>query len=108
MKILFYSSNSNYFDYNTFKIFSYPTCKMDFEKLQNDFPRHEFFVVAELPAMFLIDIENNGTVEKSCTEIFSSELKIKYFPLEAFSTVPLFSKSIKNMAGSSATTKNSC
>ena len=79
MKILFYSSNSNYFDYNTFKIFSYPTCKMDFEKLQNDFPRHEFFVVAELPAMFLIDIENNGTVEKSSNVkyfIFNSEEKI--------------------------------
>ena len=79
MKILFYSSNSNYFDYNTFKIFSYPTCKMDFEKLQNDFPQHEFFVVAELPAMFLIDIENNGTVEKSSNVkyfIFNSEEKI--------------------------------
>ena len=79
MKILFYSSNSNYFDYNTFKIFSYPTCKMDFEKLQNDFPQHEFFVVAELPAMFLIDIENNGTVEKYSNVkyiIFNSEEKI--------------------------------
>ena len=79
MKILFYSSNSNYFDYNTFKIFSYPTCKMDFEKLQNDFPQHEFFVVAELPAMFLIDIENNGTVEKASNVkyfIFNSEEKI--------------------------------
>ena len=79
MKILFYSSNSNYFDYNTFKIFSYPTCKMDFEKLQNDFPQHEFFVVSELPAMFLIDIENNGTVEKFSNVkyfIFNSEEKI--------------------------------
>lgn len=93
MKILFYSSNSNYFDYNTFKIFSYPTCKMDFEKLQNDFPQHEFFVVAELPAMFLIDLENNGTVEKSknvkyfifnpeekiCVEDFSKKI-IEYNP----------------------------
>ena len=79
MKILFYSSNSNYFDYNTFKIFSYPTCKMDFEKLQNDFPQHEFFVVAELPSMFLIDLENNGTVEKASNVkyfIFNSEEKI--------------------------------
>lgn len=79
MKILFYSSNSNYFDYNTFKIYSYPTCKMDFKKLQNDFPQHEFFVVAELPAMFLIDLENNGTVEKSKNVkyfIYNSEEKI--------------------------------
>ena len=79
MKILFYSSNSNYFDFNTFKIFSYPTSKMDFEKLQNDFPQHEFFVVAELPAMFLIDLENNGTVEKASNVkyfIFNSEEKI--------------------------------
>ncbi len=79
MKILFYSSNSNYFDFNTFKIFSYPTCKMDFEKLQNDFPQHEFFVVAELPAMFLIDLQNDGTVEKSSNVkyfIFNSEEKI--------------------------------
>ena len=79
MKILFYSSNSNYFDYNTFKIFSYPTSKMDFEKLQNDFPQHEFFVVAELPAIFLIDLENNGTVEKASNGkyfIFNSEEKI--------------------------------
>ena len=79
MKFLFYSSNSNYFDYNTFKIYSYPTCKMDFEKLQNDFPQHEFFVVAELPAMFLIDLENNGTVEKSKNVkyfIYNSEEKI--------------------------------
>ena len=79
MKFLLYSSNSNYFDYNTFKIYSYPTCKMDFEKLQNAFPQHEFFVVAELPAMFLIDLENNGTVEKSKNVkyfIYNSEEKI--------------------------------
>lgn len=79
MKFLLYSSNSNYFDYNTFKIYSYPTCKMDFEKLQNDFPQHEFFVVVELPAMFLIDLENNGTVEKSKNVkyfIYNSEEKI--------------------------------
>jgi D-alanine-D-alanine ligase-like ATP-grasp enzyme len=52
---------------------------MDFEKLQNDFPQHEFFVVAELPAMFLIDLENNGTVEKSKNVkyfIYNSEEKI--------------------------------
>lgn len=65
MKILFYSTNSNYFDCNTFKIFSYPSCKSEFEKLVLDFPQHEFFVVTQFPGMFLIDYFEDGKFLKS-------------------------------------------
>ena len=60
MKIIFYSTNSNHFDCNTFKISSYPTCKEEFEKLVLNFPQHEFFVVTQFPGMFLIDYFENG------------------------------------------------
>ena len=65
MKILFYSTNSNHFDCNTFKISSYPTCKDEFEKLVLDFPHHEFFVVTQFPGMFLIDYFEKGKFLKS-------------------------------------------
>ena len=65
MKILFYSTNSNHFDCNTFKISSYPACKDEFEKLVLDFPQHEFFVVTQFPGMFLIDYFEEGKFLKS-------------------------------------------
>ena len=65
MKIIFYSTNSNHFDCNTFKISSYPTCKEEFEKLVLNFPQHEFFVVTQFPGMFLIDYFEDGKFLKS-------------------------------------------
>ena len=65
MKILFYSTNSNKFDCKTFKINSFPTCKMEFDELVNCFPEHEFFVVTQTPGMFLIDLFNDGSFSKS-------------------------------------------
>ena len=65
MKIIFYSTNSNHFDCNTFKISSYPTCKDEFEKLVLNFPQHEFFVVTQFPGMFLIDYFEDGKFLKS-------------------------------------------
>lgn len=71
MKILFYSTNSNFFDGNTFKINSIPSWKNQWEQLCNKYPQHEFIVVTQLPAMFLLDLENNAVKDAST--------KIKYF-----------------------------
>ena len=71
MKILFYSTNSNHFDGNTFKIKTIPSCKTQWEQLCNIYPEHEFIVITQLPAMFLLDLENNS-VKDPCS-------KIKYF-----------------------------
>ena len=75
MKILFYSTNSNKFDCKTFKINSFPTCKMEFDELVNCFPEHEFFVVTQTPGMFLIDLFDDGS--------FSKSVKVKYFVINS-------------------------
>lgn len=71
MKILFYSTNSNHFDGNTFKINTLPSWKNQWEQLCNIYPEHEFIIITQLPGMFLLDLENNS-VKESCS-------KIKYF-----------------------------
>ena len=68
MKILFYSTNSNHFDGNTFKINTLPSWKNQWEQLCNIYPEHEFIIITQLPGMFLLDLENNS-VKESCSTI---------------------------------------
>lgn len=65
MKVVFYSSNSNYFDGSTFHYYNYPSNT----KRLNDFLLSrtdlEVIIITQLPGMFLLDIENNEISEKS-------------------------------------------
>ena len=59
MKIVFYSSNSNIFDYSTFHINTYPSVNdifSQFSKMHNDY---EFVVVTQRPCFFLPDTGDN-------------------------------------------------
>ena len=53
MRIVFYSSNSNVFDENTFKINVMPQNSDVFEEFCKAHPEHEFFWVTQKPGMFL-------------------------------------------------------
>lgn len=64
MRIVFYSTNSNVFDEETFKINVMPRNAVSFQKFCEAHPEHEFFCVTQKPAMFL------------------PENKIQYLPLE--------------------------
>ena len=68
MKILFYSTNSNHFDGNTFKINTLPSWKNQCEQLCTIYPEHEFIIITQLPGMFLLDLKNNS-VKESCSKI---------------------------------------
>ena len=58
MRIVFYCTNSNVFAPEDLEQFHFPTRRDDFEKLERLFPEHEFFIVAQLPAPFLVDLDS--------------------------------------------------
>ena len=74
MKILFYNSNTNNTDVANFCYSFFPSAKTDFENLAEKYPEHEFFVVAQKPGVFLLDLENG--------ELVSKAEKIQYHLLE--------------------------
>ncbi len=53
MRIVFYSTNSNVFDEETFKITVIPSNESTFESFCAAHPEHEFFCVSQKPAMFM-------------------------------------------------------
>ncbi len=53
MRIVFYSTNSNIFDENTFKISVMPGNAVVFEDFCKAHPEHEFFCLSQKPGMFL-------------------------------------------------------
>lgn len=53
MKIVFYSSNSNIIDSDTFKISVLPSNESQFESFIKKHPEHEFVCVSQKPAMFM-------------------------------------------------------
>ena len=53
MRIVFYSTNSNVFDEETFKITVMPSNESTFESFCAAHPEHEFFCVSQKPAMFM-------------------------------------------------------
>ena len=55
MNIIFYSTNSNWFSPSKFALHQFPRQVEVWKKLHKLFPGHSCFVVAHLPAMFLLD-----------------------------------------------------
>ena len=53
MRIVFYSTNSNVFDEETFKINVMPQNAVAFKALKAAHPEHEFFCITQKPAMFM-------------------------------------------------------
>lgn len=66
MKILFYSTNSNHFDRETYKINVLPTNESFFQEFIKNHPQHEFICISQEPATFMpekstILLQNNLT-----------------------------------------------
>ena len=74
MNILFYNSNTNNTDVKNFCYSFFPSAKSDFENLSEKYPEHQFFVVAQKPGVFLLDLENG--------ELASKAEKVQYHLLE--------------------------
>ena len=62
MRILFYNSTSNHFDGTKINTKTYPSYKEQFDNLTRKYPQHEFFVVSQLPASFLVDMDGNDII----------------------------------------------
>lgn len=60
MRIVFYNSNSNYFNPKIVHIKTMPSWAEEWEAVAYQFPEHEFFIVTMLPSMFLMDYENDS------------------------------------------------
>lgn len=69
MRIVFFSTNSNLFDEESFKITVLPSNSTLFNQFTKAHPEHEFFCITQMPGIFL--------PEKS-----SSQNNIRYLPLE--------------------------
>ena len=65
MRIVFFSTNSNRFDGESFCIRTVPSRKSVFDSLAESYPEDEFFVVTQLPASFVADVAGNDFAETS-------------------------------------------
>lgn len=65
MRILFYSTNSNYFDGTKFYYKNFPLNRTTIEEFCRQFPEHEFIFATQLPGMFILDLENNEIKQKA-------------------------------------------
>lgn len=65
MKIVFYSTNSTFYDSLTFHYFYFPKCKTKLEDLKRTFPNFDFIIVTQEPGMFLLDLKKSGEFEKA-------------------------------------------
>ena len=65
MKILFYSTNSNYYDGENTVYSHFPLRSDSFETLSRDHPEHEFFIATALPGPFLVDVNKNSVSQKA-------------------------------------------
>ena len=79
MRIVFYSTNSNVFDEETFKITLMPANISTFEEFCAAHKDHEFFCLTQKPGMFLPESEKVFEDNKKS----GSQLNIQYLPLES-------------------------
>ncbi len=69
MKIVLFSTNANHFEPSKFLTKTFPSRAEQLSNLAKRFCEHTFFVVAEPPAPFLLDIDENGEISKKAKEI---------------------------------------
>lgn len=79
MRIVFYSTNSNVFDEETFKITLMPANISTFEEFCAAHKDHEFFCLTQKPGMFLPESEKVFEDNKKS----GSQPNIRYLPLES-------------------------
>ena len=89
MRIVFYSTNSNVFDDNTFKISLMPRNAVAFGDFCAAHPEHEFFCLTQKPGIFLpeqFEDSQGASEENSKTSgshgVASLHSNIRYLPLE--------------------------
>lgn len=58
MRLVFFNTNSNYFDPKIVHVKTMPSWREEWSRVAKNFSNHEFFLAVMLPAMFLLDYEN--------------------------------------------------
>lgn len=64
MRIVIFSTNTNYYDTNTFVYKKSPLNAQEIERLVNRFPQHQFVIATQLPGMFLLDLNTDDDFTK--------------------------------------------
>ena len=62
MRVVFYSSCSNYFDPKIVHIKTLPSWAQEWGAVAAAFPQHKFVIATMLPAMFLLDYDKDGVL----------------------------------------------
>ena len=62
MRVVFYSSCSNYFDPKIVHIKTLPSWAQEWGRVAAAFPQHQFVIATMLPAMFLLDYDKDGVL----------------------------------------------
>lgn len=65
MRILFYSTNSNFFDGTNTNLETRPFLSEQWENLAEKHTEHKFFIATELPGTFLVDVTGNEIAKKA-------------------------------------------
>ena len=72
MRLVFFNTNSNHFDPKIVHIKTMPSWREEWSRVAKNFSNHEFFLAAMLPAMFLLDYENEAiqkAANVNCVEL---------------------------------------
>ncbi|MDE5581541.1 MAG: ATP-grasp domain-containing protein [Treponemataceae bacterium] len=72
MRLVFFNTNSNHFDPKIVHIKTMPSWNEEWSRVAKNFSNHEFFLAAMLPAMFLLDYENEAiqkAANVNCVEL---------------------------------------
>lgn len=62
MRVVFYSTCSNFYSKQALLYSVYPKPSEEWEKLKKLFPEHDFFVVTQEPSLFLLDGESSSSL----------------------------------------------
>lgn len=65
MKVVIYSTNTNFFDSSLVHINSLPKCAENLTQLAQKNSNLDIIVATQLPGMFLVDFDKDGNIEKS-------------------------------------------
>ena len=77
MKIVFYSTNSNLYNCEDFETKTIPSCASRWDLLAEEYSEHEFYILTQLPGMFMLDLQKENVVANDFWQYMTNEKMLK-------------------------------
>lgn len=73
MKIVFYSTNSNLYNCEDFETKTIPSCASRWDLLAEEYSKHEFYILTQLPGMFMLDLQKKSVLKSKNVQYIISK-----------------------------------